>query len=87
MLRRGYLSGYEHGCLFFHSLHPGQGFLAVAFKAAGLGAWFPHAASEHVAAFAGELLGGSYHLLLGLGGAGSCNYERANIVAGQVEGL
>ena len=87
MLRRGNLGGHEHGCLLFHSLHPRQGFLAVSFKATGLGAWFPHAASEHMAALAGELLGGSYHLLLSLGGAGACYHERSNIVAGQVERL
>ena len=87
MLGCGYLGGNEHAGFFFYALEPWQGFLAVAFKAAGLGARFPYSGSEHVAALAGKLHGGGKCLLLSLSGAGTCNYKGTTIVAGQVEGL
>ena len=42
--------------------------------------WLPYTGTEVVAAFHGQLTGGSHYLLLGLGRAGACNDEGAFVV-------
>ena len=76
----GHLGRYQHLGLVLHLLHPHQGGLAMAFKAAGLGAWFPHAGTEVVAAFQRQLACCLHHLFLGLCRTGSGNHKGTLVV-------
>ena len=69
MVGRSYFRAGEHAGFFLHALHPGEGCLALAFKAAGLGAWFPNPGTEDVDAGCTQLTGGGEDLFFGLGAA------------------
>ena len=77
MSGRGHLSGSEHAGFSFYALHPGQGFLAVAFKTSGLGAGLPNAGTEDADAVVAQLAGGVNYLCFGFGAAGTCNHHGA----------
>ena len=87
MFGSGYLGGGKHARLLFHHLHPRQGLFSVALKTARFGAGLPYSCTEHVETLAGQLLGGVHYLVLCLGRAGTCNYERPLCAAREVEGL
>ena len=76
----GHFGSHEHARFLFHALHPGQCLLAVAFKAAGLGAGLPHAGAEVVAAQFFQLAGCRDDLLFAFGRARTGNHERAFLV-------
>ena len=87
MLWCRHLCSNIHTRLLLHALKPRQCLLAIAFKATGLGARFPDASTEVVAAQLFQLHGSGHHLFLGLSRARSCNHERTFVVGRQIQFL
>ena len=74
------LGGDEHARFLFDALHPGQCLLAVAFKAAWLGAGLPHAGAEIVASQFFQLAGCRHDLFFTLGRARTGNHEGSLLI-------
>ena len=87
MLWRCHLGSHIHTRLLLHALKPGQRNLTITLKATGLGARFPDACTEVVAAQLFQLHGSGHHLFLGLSRARSCNHERTFVVGRQIQFL
>ena len=73
VLTGGYFSAHLHAQFLLHALQPRKGGLSVTLKASGFGAGLPHAGTENLDAFLGQLRGSGHHLLFGFCRTGSGN--------------